>query len=41
MESQSLTPYHILELRHHQKHEMVDAAASLRGASHFRPSAVL
>jgi len=38
MEWQSPTPYQILELRHHQKHEMVDVAASLRWASHIRPS---
>jgi len=30
----------ILESRHHQKHEMVDAAASLCGASHFHPLSV-
>jgi len=33
--------YQILESRHHQKHEMVAAAASLRWASHLRPLALL
>jgi hypothetical protein len=34
-------PYQVLESRHHQKHEMLDGAASLRRASHFCPSAFL
>jgi len=33
--------YQILESRHNQKHEMVDAAASIRRASYLRPSALL
>jgi len=41
MEWQSPTPCQILELRNHQNHEMIDAAASLRGASHLGPSALL
>jgi len=41
MEWQSTTPYPILELRHHQMDEMVDAVARLHQASHVRPSALL
>jgi hypothetical protein len=33
--------YQIQELGHHQKHEMVDAAANLREASLLHPSALL
>jgi len=41
MEIQSPTPYEILECSHRQKHEIVDAAASVRRASDLRPSVLL
>jgi hypothetical protein len=41
MELQSPMAYQILESGYHEKHEMVDAAASLRRASHLRHSALL
>ena len=34
-------PYQILESRHHQKHELMDVAASLRQTSYLRPTVLL